>query len=442
MKHREYEKKLAVWEAEGYDVSELRQKWFPAIRAKGRSPIVMWSVIVTAVFVVVAGTGIWMASQSAAPRPAPAPAPVPKSAMVPAPAPKPAPAPAPAPAPPVTFTLNTTANPSRGGSVSPRSGTYKSDTQVTLTAMPSPGYQFDRWSGDASGTNPTVTITMNSNKGVIASFTAIRYSLLVSASPPESGSVSPGSSAFESGSQVTLTATPSSGWKFDHWSGTDNNRANPTSVTMTGDKNVTAYFVVGDTDGDGLSDEEERRIGTNPGSADTDGDGLNDYEEVKVKKTDPLRPDTDGDGVKDGNDLFPLYDAYLKVVITYFESTGTLSDEWGVQEAYFIISVNGEEKRNNAVHLKDGRYLNNPFSAIYNIPDDNQYVSVIIEAWESDTWSSADHYDIGDDSGVNDYETRYDILSGTFTATSDGAADGGLEGLQAKITVEISIVRQ
>ncbi len=55
-----------------------------------------------------------------------------------------------------------------------------------------------------------------------------------------------------------------------------------------------------DTDGDGLSDVHERRIGTDPNNPDTDGDGLKDGEEVEKYKTDPLNPDTDGGGIKDG----------------------------------------------------------------------------------------------------------------------------------------------
>jgi hypothetical protein len=43
-----------------------------------------------------------------------------------------------------------------------------------------------------------------------------------------------------------------------------------------------------DTDGDGLSDEEEARLGTNPLLRDTDGDGVSDYDEVNVFHTDPL----------------------------------------------------------------------------------------------------------------------------------------------------------
>ena len=55
-----------------------------------------------------------------------------------------------------------------------------------------------------------------------------------------------------------------------------------------------------DSDGDGLSDSEEARLGTDPQNPDTDGDGLLDGEEVNKYKTNPLDPDTDGGGVKDG----------------------------------------------------------------------------------------------------------------------------------------------
>ena len=54
-----------------------------------------------------------------------------------------------------------------------------------------------------------------------------------------------------------------------------------------------------DTDGDGLTDEEETKYGTDPHKVDTDGDDLSDYEEIMIWKTDPLNPDTDGDGYND-----------------------------------------------------------------------------------------------------------------------------------------------
>ncbi len=54
-----------------------------------------------------------------------------------------------------------------------------------------------------------------------------------------------------------------------------------------------------DLDGDGLGDERELELGTDPRSADTDGDGLNDRLESE-SDTDPLDRDTDGDGLLDG----------------------------------------------------------------------------------------------------------------------------------------------
>jgi hypothetical protein len=56
-----------------------------------------------------------------------------------------------------------------------------------------------------------------------------------------------------------------------------------------------------DSDGDGLTDEEEAELGTDPINPDTDGDGLTDGEEVE-RGTDPLNPDTDGDGFHDGDE--------------------------------------------------------------------------------------------------------------------------------------------
>lgn len=58
-----------------------------------------------------------------------------------------------------------------------------------------------------------------------------------------------------------------------------------------------------DSDGDGLTDQQEIQYGTDPQKADTDGDGLTDYEEIFIWHTNPLNPDTDGDGFSDGQEV-------------------------------------------------------------------------------------------------------------------------------------------
>lgn len=58
-----------------------------------------------------------------------------------------------------------------------------------------------------------------------------------------------------------------------------------------------------DSDLDGLSNEEEKKLGTSPDSADTDSDGILDFDEIKTRKTNPLKADTDGDGKTDGYEV-------------------------------------------------------------------------------------------------------------------------------------------
>ncbi len=80
----------------------------------------------------------------------------------------------------------------------------------------------------------------------------------------------------------------------------------PSQVQNSNAPTQSAPFL--DADLDGLSDDEEARLGTNSKMVDTDSDGLSDYEEVKVWKTDPLDADTDGDTFLDGQEVKNGYD--------------------------------------------------------------------------------------------------------------------------------------
>ncbi|MCZ4499722.1 MAG: hypothetical protein JWQ74_2275 [Marmoricola sp.] len=129
--------------------------------------------------------------------------------------------------------------------------------------------------------------------------------------------------AFTGAPELSTTATAAStpgSYPISITAGTVDS-GNYTVSYAPGALTVTAV-VVSDTDGDGLTDAQERRLGTNPTKADTDGDGLKDGAEVngititsKIRlpgrsfvaiglvRTNPLRADTDGDGLKDGAEV-------------------------------------------------------------------------------------------------------------------------------------------
>jgi uncharacterized repeat protein (TIGR02543 family) len=68
------------------------------------------------------------------------------------------------------------------------------------------------------------------------------YTLSVSVNPPEAGSVSPSGGEYESGLQITLAATPASGYTFDYWDDAASGSSNTVTITMNSNKTITAHF--------------------------------------------------------------------------------------------------------------------------------------------------------------------------------------------------------
>ncbi|PIY93449.1 MAG: hypothetical protein COY69_01530 [Candidatus Magasanikbacteria bacterium CG_4_10_14_0_8_um_filter_32_14] len=67
-----------------------------------------------------------------------------------------------------------------------------------------------------------------------------------------------------------------------------------------------------DKDGDGISDDEEDKLGTNKWESDSDGDDISDKLEIEKYQTNPTNPDTDGDGYRDGVEIMGGYDPLKK----------------------------------------------------------------------------------------------------------------------------------
>ena len=82
---------------------------------------------------------------------------------------------------------------------------------------------------------------------VIATRPTPTYTLSVSVSPSGAGSVSPFAGEYESGVQVALTASPTSGYQFVNWTGDVDAIANvnaaSTIITVQGNYSITANFI-------------------------------------------------------------------------------------------------------------------------------------------------------------------------------------------------------
>ncbi|MDZ7361899.1 MAG: InlB B-repeat-containing protein [candidate division KSB1 bacterium] len=141
-----------------------------------------------------------------------------------------------------TMTVNTSG--SGNVTLDPPGGVYDAGTNVTLTATPGSGYQFSGWSDDLTGSTNPATITMDVNKNVTATFTALppQYTLTVNTTGSGSVTLNPPGGVYNAGTNVILTATPSSGYQFSGWSDDLTGSTNPATITMDTAKNITAAF--------------------------------------------------------------------------------------------------------------------------------------------------------------------------------------------------------
>ncbi len=124
---------------------------------------------------------------------------------------------------PVPLTLNVASGAGSGSILAdPVSvdGTYESGTVVTLTAVPAAGYRFVNWTGDVTGTDVSIQVTMSAAKTVTANFELIpTFTVTVVADPTDGGTVAkaPAKEGYAEGEKVTVTATAATNWAFRGW---------------------------------------------------------------------------------------------------------------------------------------------------------------------------------------------------------------------------------
>lgn len=140
------------------------------------------------------------------------------------------------------YILATSINPAGAGSIIPDSEIYDPDYQAILTATPAPGYRFESWSGDITGTSLVLPVTINKDLKITANFKA-QYKLTCTVSPLDGGTITPENQEYDRGTQVSLIASPASGYRFDHWGGDVAGTTSFIVMFMDQQKSATAYFI-------------------------------------------------------------------------------------------------------------------------------------------------------------------------------------------------------
>jgi alpha-tubulin suppressor-like RCC1 family protein len=125
--------------------------------------------------------------------------------------------------------------------VAPNQNLYEPNTPVTLTAGAAVNNQFISWSGDASGNQNPLVLTMDAHKTVTATFRP-GYRVTVAAEGPGSVTITPLKSYYLQGDVVQIAATPALWHHFARWS--DGVTTNPRSVTVNSGATFTAVFVL------------------------------------------------------------------------------------------------------------------------------------------------------------------------------------------------------
>lgn len=125
---------------------------------------------------------------------------------------------------------------------------YRYGDQCILTANPAPGYQFDGWSGDFSGTQRSVFITFDRKYNVQASFSMIpvvtTYTVLATAGANGSITLEPNKASYYENEVVRVTAVPSSGFMLEAWSGAAAAQKSLSfDLVVDGNKNLSASFM-------------------------------------------------------------------------------------------------------------------------------------------------------------------------------------------------------
>ena len=143
-------------------------------------------------------------------------------------------------------TVTTTVGGSGSLTLTPAQGPYPYGSTVWISARPNAGSYFAVWGSAASGrVNPLPFVVTTANPTVSVLFAPLQGSdvnAYVNVSGEGTVSASPNAQPYAPGTAVTLTASPSPGWRFVEWQGEASGTSPDATVVLTVSKTVTAIF--------------------------------------------------------------------------------------------------------------------------------------------------------------------------------------------------------
>lgn len=151
----------------------------------------------------------------------------------------------------LSLVVTLSSNPSVGG-VTTGAGSFTPGASATVTATPNSGYTFENWTEGTNivSTEATYTSSLNVSRTLVANFVLTAGNTFTLNAIANNGTIikNPLLASYNSGAPVQLTATPNSGYVFSSWSGDATGSLNPSTVTMTANKNITANFILAGSD--------------------------------------------------------------------------------------------------------------------------------------------------------------------------------------------------
>ena len=126
-------------------------------------------------------------------------------------------------------------------------GTYSVGALVPLTATPASGYTFVNWTESGSPVNNSASynFTASANRTLVANFALITHTISTSGAPLAGGGTS-GGGTVNSGSSVTVVATPNANYAFVNWTegGVQVSASASYTFTATANRALVANFAL------------------------------------------------------------------------------------------------------------------------------------------------------------------------------------------------------